>query len=30
MSFLRRILNRIFGGRKKARRKNDASIYPMF
>lgn len=29
MSFLRRLVGRIFG-RKKAKRKNDASIYPMF
>jgi hypothetical protein len=29
MAFLRRVFGRIFG-RKKARRKNDASIYPMF
>lgn len=30
MSFLRRLIDRIFGRRRRAKRKNDASIYPMF
>jgi hypothetical protein len=30
MSLMKRIVNRIFGNRKKSRHKNDASIYPMF
>ena len=30
MSFLKKFFGRIFGSRKKAKRKNDASIYPMF
>jgi hypothetical protein len=30
MSSLKKIVNRIFGIRKKSRHKKDASIYPMF
>lgn len=30
MSFIRNIINKLFGRRKRARRKQDASIYPMF
>lgn len=30
MSILRRIINRLFRRKKRANRKNDASIYPMF
>lgn len=30
MSFLRKIVDRVFGRKKRAKRKSDASIYPMF
>ncbi len=30
MSFLRKIVDRVFRRKKRARKKNDASIYPMF
>lgn len=30
MSFLRTLLNKLFGRKRKGRAKNDASIYPMF
>ncbi|MER5768948.1 hypothetical protein [Streptomyces sp. NPDC001985] len=30
MSFLRKIVAKIFRRKKRANRKNDASIYPMF
>lgn len=30
MSIIRKIINKLFRRKKRARRKNDASIYPMF
>lgn len=30
MSFLRKIVDRVFRRKKRAKKKNDASIYPMF
>jgi hypothetical protein len=30
MSFLRKVIGKLFGRKKRAGRKQDASIYPMF
>jgi hypothetical protein len=30
MSFIRKVIDKVLGRKKRARRKKDASIYPMF